>query len=90
MALQVSTSEIDPSYNGSVGVGSGELTTTLDQYWTERRAAYAENVERLRPLAADTEAERKWHDFCAYRTGPWWNLRRFHSFRSRWPAQLEY
>jgi SpoVK/Ycf46/Vps4 family AAA+-type ATPase len=69
MALQVSTSGINPSYNGSVGVGSGELTTTLDQYWTERRTACAENVERLRPLAADTEAERKWHDFCAYRTG---------------------
>ena len=69
MELQMSTPEINPSYNDSVGVGSGELTTALDQYWTERRAAYAENVERLRPLAADTEAERKWHDFCAYRTG---------------------
>jgi SpoVK/Ycf46/Vps4 family AAA+-type ATPase len=62
-------SDVDPSYNDFVVMESGELTTAFEQYWQNRKAACAENLARLRPLAANTDGERRWQAFCLDHTG---------------------
>lgn len=59
----------NPSYNDGVVMEPHEMMTTLEQYWLERESAYAKNIEHLRPLADNTEAEHRWSHFCSYRTG---------------------
>jgi SpoVK/Ycf46/Vps4 family AAA+-type ATPase len=61
--------EINPSYNDYVVAESGQLTAALEQYWQTRKAACEESIERLKPLAADRDADLKWRAFCAHRTG---------------------
>jgi transitional endoplasmic reticulum ATPase len=59
----------DPSYNETGITESAELTASVEQYWQTRKTACKESIERLKPLAANREAEQKWQAFCAHRTG---------------------
>jgi SpoVK/Ycf46/Vps4 family AAA+-type ATPase len=69
VTISISDLQIDPSYNECVVAELGPLTAALEQYWQTRKAACEENIERLKPLATDRQADLKWQAFCAHRTG---------------------
>ena len=69
VTISIRDLEIDPSYNECVVAELGPLTAALEQYWQTRKAACEESIKRLKPLAADRDADLRWQAFCAHRTG---------------------